>query len=58
MGMFYFILVWRELKSIKLKYIYFLPTSNKFVMQNNPIMQLRLIFYKTVDKKKLKISKL
>ena len=45
---FYFILVWRRLKSIKLeKSFFFLPTSNKFAIQYNPLMQLILIFQKT-----------
>ena len=34
---------------------FFLPTSNKFVIQNNPLMQVRLIFHKTVNKSKLKV---
>ena len=29
---------------------FFLPTCNKFAIQNNPIMQLRLIFCKTLIK--------
>ena len=45
---FYLILVWRGLKSIKLeKCFFFLPSSNKFAIQNNPLMQLLLIFHKT-----------
>ena len=43
--MSYFILVWRGFKSIKLKKCFFLPTFNKFLMQNNPLMQLLLIFH-------------
>ena len=44
---FYLILVWRGLKSIKLeKCFFFLPTSNKFAIQNNPLMQLPLTFHK------------
>ena len=55
MEIFYFILVWRELKSKNLKNnLFFLYTSNKFVVQNNPIMRLRLIFHKTVNKKNWK----
>ena len=39
------------LKSIKLEKCFFLPTSNKFAKKkNNPLMQLRLIFYKTLIK--------
>ena len=43
--MSYFILVWRGFKSIKLKKCFFLPTFNKFLIQNNPLMQLLLIFH-------------
>ena len=58
MGTFYFILVWRGLKSIKLKkVVLFLPTPNKFLIQNNPLMQLRLNFHKTANKNKLKVCK-
>ena len=57
MGIFYFILVWRVLESIKLNIYFFLPTSNKFAIQNNPFMQLRLICHKIVNKKKLKAWK-
>ena len=32
-------------------------TSNKFAVQNNPLMQLRLIFYKAVNKPKLEVLK-
>ena len=38
---------WKGLKSIKLEKGFFLPTFNKFPMQNNPFMQLLLIFHKT-----------
>ena len=48
---FYFALVWRRLKSIKLKKsIFFLPNSNKFAIQTNPFMQLWLIYHKTLIK--------
>ena len=43
--MSYFILLWRGFKSIKLKKCFFLPTFNKFSIQNNPLMQLLLIFH-------------
>ena len=33
----------------------FWPPSNKFAIQNIPIMQLHLIFNKTVNKNKLKV---
>ena len=29
--------------------VFFLPTSNKFAIQNNPLMQWRLIFHNTVN---------
>ena len=38
---------WNGLKSIKLEKGFFLPTPSKFPMQNNPFMQLLLIFHKT-----------
>ena len=48
MGMFYFILVWWGLKSIKLKKsLFFPPIFNKFAIQNNPLIQLYLMFHKT-----------
>ena len=48
MRIFYFILVWKGLKSIKLKKkVFFLPISNKFAIQNKSFMQLHLIFHKT-----------
>ena len=50
MGIFYFILICWGLKLVKLKKCFFLPTSNKFAIQNNTLMQLRLIFYKTLIK--------
>ena len=43
---FCFVLVWRGLKSIKLEKYFFLPTSNKFAIENNPLMQLLSIFHK------------
>ena len=49
MAIFYFILVWWGLESIKLKKP-FLLTSNKFTIQSNPLMQSHLIFYKKVNK--------
>ena len=36
---------------------FFLSTTNKFAIQNNPLMQLRLISCKTVNKNKLKVWK-
>ena len=54
MGIFYLILVWLELESMKLKKK-IMPTFNRFVVQNNPIMQLCLIFHKTLNKNKLKV---
>ena len=40
-----------EAKFIKFKKkFFFLPIFNKFVLQNNPPMQLCLIFYKTLRK--------
>ena len=50
MGIFYFLLVWREIKSKKFKKYFLLPTFNKFAIQNNPLMQLHLIFHKTLIK--------
>ena len=44
MEIFYFILLWSGLKSIHFLKKIFVPTSCKFAIQNNPIMQLRLIF--------------
>ena len=39
------------LKGVKIhkirKIYFFLPSSNKFAIQNNPLMQLLLIFHKT-----------
>ena len=58
MGMFYFILVWWGLKSIKLKKsLFFPPIFNKFAIQNNPLIQLYLMFHKTVNKNKLEVWK-
>ena len=37
------------IKMHKIK-VFFLPSSNKFAIQNNPPMQLRLIFYKRLIK--------
>ena len=37
--------------------MFFLTASNKLVMKNNPLMQLLLIFYKEVNKTKLKVWK-
>ena len=52
MGIFYFILVWRGLKSVKFKknVFFFIPTSNKIAIQNSPLMQLRIIFHKSLIK--------
>ena len=52
--------------SFSLFYIFFihkrkyfcLPTFNNFAMQNNPLMQLRLIFHKTLIKTNWKSEKL
>ena len=42
------------LKGLKIhktkKNVFFLPTCNKFASQNNPLMQLHLIFHKTLMK--------
>ena len=39
---------WKGVKIHKIrKMFFFLPTSNKFAIQNNPLMQLLLIFHKT-----------
>ena len=54
--MFYFILAWRGLKFIEIK-CFFLPTSNKSAIQNNPLMQLLLIFHKAINKDILKVKK-
>ena len=44
-GIFYFILAWRGLKTLKLKKMkLFLPTSDKSAIKNNPLMQLGSIF--------------
>ena len=56
-GIFYFILAWRGLKSTKLKKMFFFTSSNKFAIQNNPLLQLLLIFLKTVKKYKLEVCK-
>ena len=59
LGIFYFILAWKSLKAIKSKCIYFsLPTSHKSAIKSNPLMQLDSIFYKTVNKNKLRVWKL
>ena len=42
-----------KIHTIKKK-TFFVPISNKFAIQNNPLIQLRLIF-RTVDKNKLKV---
>ena len=53
MGFFYFMLVSRGLKPIKLEKKYFFPPiSNKFAIQINLPMQLCLIFHKTIIKLK------
>ena len=58
LGIFYFILAWKGLKAIKWKYIYLsLPTSHKSAIKSNPLMQLDSIFYKTVNKNKLRVWK-
>ena len=48
-------MVWRELNSIKFSknVVFFLLTSNKFAIQNNPFIQLRLIFHKKLNKLKV-----
>ena len=38
--------------------MFFLPTSNKFPMQNDPLMQLRLIFHKAFNKSNWKCENL
>ena len=45
------------LKYIKLKKCFSLPTSNKFAVKNNEIVELRLIFHKTINKNNLKVWK-
>ena len=57
MGVFYFILAWRGLNTIKLKNVFFLSTSDKSAIKINPFMQLRSNFHKRVDRNKLKVSK-
>ena len=58
MGIFYFILAWKELKIIKLKKrVFFLLTSDKSAIKNNPLMQLHSIFHKVVIKNKVKVLK-
>ena len=56
MGILYY-LPWRELKSIKIKNDFFLPTCNKSARKNDPRMQLPSIFHKTVNRNKLKVWK-
>ena len=46
-----------RLKYIKLKKCFSLPTSNKFAVKNNEIVELRLIFHKTINKNNLKVWK-
>ena len=48
-SIFLFLVCWRGLKSIKFKkeFFFYLPI---FAMQNNPLMQLRLIFHKMLIK--------
>ena len=58
MGIFYFILVWTGLKFLKLKKMgFFLPITNVFAKQNNPLMELCLIKNKTLNKNELKVFK-
>ena len=45
---FYFILVWRVLEFLKLENCFCLPTSNRFAIQNNELMQFCLNFHKTL----------
>ena len=48
-------MVWRGLQSVNKKQkCFILLTSNKFAIQYNPIMQLRLILQETVDESELK----
>ena len=54
---FCFILTWRGLKSAKLEKMFFLPIYNKFVIQNNPPMQLGLIFHKPGNENKQESKK-
>ena len=51
MGMFYFILIWKGLKTIRLKMILMFPAT----LKNNTPMQLRFIFHKAVNSNKLKV---
>ena len=55
MGIFYFTLIWLKYNKIK---SFFPPTFNKFAIQNNPVMQLRLVFHKTGNKNNIKEWKL
>ena len=59
MGIFYFILDWKSLKTAKLKKMFvFLTISNKFAIKNNPFLQLHSIFYKTINRNKMKVRRL
>ena len=40
----------KEVKIRKIKNIFFLPTSNRFAIQNNPLKELHLILHKTLIK--------
>ena len=57
MGIFYFFLVSWGVKTHKTKSSFLLPTSNKFAIKINLVMQLCLIFHKRVNKNKLKVGK-
>ena len=39
------------------KMFFFLPTTSTFAKQNNPLMQLCLIFHKALNKNKLNVLK-
>ena len=45
------------LKTIKLKKMFFLPSSDKSVIKNDLGMQLHPIFRKTINRNKLKVRK-
>ena len=45
------------LKTIKLKKMFFLPSSDKSVIKNDLGMQLHSIFHKIVNRNKLKVRK-
>ena len=54
MGIIYFILAWRDLKTIKLQKRFFSSHLDKAAIQNNPLIKLHLTFHKTVNRKNWK----